>query len=151
MKSVALAALLLVASACSWTYGDGPSVTMARVAASEGPDAAVYMTVHPYGNPDRLVGVRTDSAVSVELHETVFGPDGSATMGPLTNLFLPARRPLVLEPGGLHLMLIQVNPLAVGDVVRMTLIWEQAGEIEVDVSVVDHSDTVVDDDQQSHD
>src|SRR5690606_40144836 len=116
----------------------------ARMGVPSGPHGAVYLTVHPYGTVDHLTTVRTDSARLVEFHETIISADGISTMRQVPTFELPARRALTLTPGGFHLMLIDVDRLEVGDVARMTLVWEQAGEIEVDVTVVHPSDTLVD-------
>ena len=49
---------------------------------------------------------------------------------------MPARRRLVLRPGGSHLMIVGLrNPLVKGDRVPLTLHFERAGELQVELEV----------------
>ncbi len=52
---------------------------------------------------------------------------------------------LVLEPGGYHLMLVDVERVVAGDEIDVTLIWENSGEMTVPVDVVAPGDTMSDD------
>lgn len=128
---VALVFVLL--TACS---GDGILVTQARIGQPTGPNAALYLTASSDGGADRLVAADTTVAAAVELHETTMGDDGTMSMGSVDAFQLPAEEELVLEPGGYHLMLIDADRLDVGDVVEVTLTWEDAGEMIVEAEVV---------------
>jgi copper(I)-binding protein len=49
---------------------------------------------------------------------------------------LPAGREVRLEPGGLHLMLMGLKaPLKAGDKLSLTLRFERAGEVTLDVPI----------------
>ena len=49
---------------------------------------------------------------------------------------LGAGKSVVLKPGGYHVMLMQLKqPLKEGDLVKLTLVFEKAGPIEVDATV----------------
>jgi copper(I)-binding protein len=67
-------------------------------------------------------------------------------MRPLASLDLPAGETLTLEPGGLHVMLIDVTPLAEGERISVTLHWQMAGDLEVEAEVVSPADTMGHDD-----
>lgn len=136
----ALAAGVLV-TGCQGSEGLG--VTEARVGAPTGPNAALYFTASNDGrDPDVLIGVSTDVAGGVEIHETTHDEDGTMGMRPVTSLDLPAGETLTLEPGGLHVMLIDVEPLEEGERISVTLHWQSAGDTEVEAEVVSPADTM---------
>ena len=118
-------------------------VTDVRMGQPTGPNAAVYFTASNGGDEaDRLIGASTDVAASVEIHESAMADDGTMGMAPVDGLDIPAGGELTLEPGGYHLMLVDADRLDIGDVVQVTLDWEKAGEMTVDVEVVDPSETM---------
>jgi hypothetical protein len=58
------------------------------------------------------------------------------TMKPVESIELPANTEVVLKPGGLHIMLIDlVEPLKVGSSFELTLRFEKAGTMTVSVPV----------------
>jgi copper(I)-binding protein len=135
-----LGALLVVA--CGGGDG-GLEVTEARMGQPTGPNAAVYFTVSNGGDqPDRLIAASTGVAASVQVHETAMAEDGTMSMHEVDGLDLPAGGTLALEPGGYHLMLIDAERADVGDTVQVTLDWENAGEMTIDVEVVAPGDTM---------
>jgi protein SCO1/2 len=121
----------------------GPVVTDARIGEPAGAQGALYFTATGYGSDDRLVAVETSVATNTELHETEIRDDGTATMRPLQAFDLPAGGRLVLEPGGYHVMLIDVDRLDVGSAVEVTLVWKNAGEMTIEATVVEAGDTMV--------
>ena len=122
--------------------GGAPQVSDARVGQPTGPNAAMYFMTTGGGQADRLVGAYTDAADSVELHETTTSDTGTVGMQAVDALDLPADGTLVLEPGGYHLMLVGADAMEVGDTIEVTLTWEVAGAMTLDVEVVDPSDTM---------
>lgn len=140
-RSVAALALLALAlAACGGNQGV-PEVTDARIGQPTGPNAALYFTATADA-ADRLLGAETDSAVSVEVHETTTGDDATMGMRAIAGVNLPAGEPLVLEPGGVHLMLIDAERMDVGDTIQVTLRWENAGEMLIEAEVVDPAETM---------
>lgn len=137
---MAIALVSLVVSACGGGT-DAPQITDARVGQPTGPNAALYFTAQGYGTDDALISASTDVAASVELHETVMGDDQTMSMRPVTSYPLPADGELVLEPGGLHIMFIDVDRLEVGSTVEVTLSWESAGDMQITADVVSPADT----------
>lgn len=132
----------MVIAVLATTTCSGPAVELSdvRLGAPTGPNAALYFTAS--GSSDRLVGAETAAALSVEIHESSVGGDGAVTMRRLDGLDLRSGEPLILEPGGLHLMLIGVERFDVGDTVEITLRWETAGDMTIEAAVVHPAETM---------
>ena len=145
MRATALCLALLLAACAVETADAGITVTQARIGAPTGPNAALYMVIQAGDGNDRLLSAETEVADAVELHETTTSADGATGMRALDGLDLSSGSDLVLEPGGHHLMLIDVEPLKVGQTVDVTLVWETAGSMTVVAEVVDPADTMEDD------
>lgn len=131
-------ALLLASPALA--HGDmaGPiqvEQPWARAAATA--NSAAYLTLENHGtDPDRLVAVATPAARSAELHTTSVDAQGVASMRPVQAIDLPAGGQAQLAPGGLHIMLMGLTqPLEVGQHFPVTLTFEKAGEMTVEVAV----------------
>ena len=72
-----------------------------------------------------LISAQSPAAESVELHSMTMH-NGVMRMRHLPTLALAAGKPVKLEPGGLHLMLINLKkPLQVGDTVQLDLNFSQ--------------------------
>jgi copper(I)-binding protein len=62
--------------------------------------------------------------------------EGVMQMEHIPGLEVPAKREVLLEPGGYHVMLIGVNTsLALGDTLPITLRFEKSGEIQMEAQV----------------
>jgi copper(I)-binding protein len=99
--------------------------------------AGAYLSIENNGEkPDRLVGGSTPAAGAVELHSSEI-TDGVMRMRQLPDgLDIPAGETATLAPGGYHFMLIDpVEPLQDGARVPLTLVFETAGAIEVELAV----------------
>lgn len=101
------------------------------------PNGAVYLTLTNQGEGDDvLLKVETDVAQAAELHETQIDAEGVMRMRPLDRLPLPAGEPVILEPGGKHIMLLDLEgEIAQGDTIQLTLNFEKAGPVTVEVPV----------------
>lgn len=148
MKRVSSRAILgailvagLVGSCSSGEFGV-PIVTEVRIGQPTGPNAALYFTAEGYGESDALVSVEANVAPTADLHETVVGDGGTMSMQSLPSIDLPASGDLVLEPGGYHVMLIDVDRLEVGDTFEVTLAWEKADSQHIEAIVVGPADTM---------
>jgi periplasmic copper chaperone A len=98
--------------------------------------AAGYMEIRNNGTQrDRLLSASTAAAKRVEMHLTQ--RDGEVLkMREVKAFDIPARERFELRPGGAHLMLVDIaQPLKKGERFAMTLRFERAGEIEVQVEV----------------
>ena len=89
------------------------------------PVRAAYMTLHnPSTTAQRIVGLHSESFAGVEIHQTVM-QDGMMRMQQLSNLQVKAGETVQLEPGGLHLMLIQpAEPTRPGEMHRIEIEYE---------------------------
>ena len=99
--------------------------------------AAGYMAISNAGeHADRLIGVETEAARKASLHTTEHGGDGVARMTPLAAITIPAGDTVVLEQGGMHMMLMGLTaPLKEGQMVPAVLIFETGGRVAVEFSV----------------
>ena len=80
-----------------------------------------------------VTGITSPDFEAAELHRTVV-EDGVARMLPVPDLTVPAGGSIMLEPGGLHLMLFDpVRPLQQGDTV--TLVLHRSDAICITLSV----------------
>jgi len=71
----------------------------------------------------------------VEFHHTSMEGD-VVHMMPVSGIDLLPGETIVFEPGGLHMMLAGLaSPLPPGDRVLLTLTFEQAGDVQVEVGV----------------
>jgi periplasmic copper chaperone A len=116
-------------------------VTGAFARASATPAAkagAVYFTIRNEGaTPDKLMSVATDAAQSAMLHENV-EENGVVSMRHLMELPIAPKETVTLSPRKLHVMLVGLKaPLKKGEHLALTLTFEKAGEVKVDVPVGD--------------
>ena len=103
-----------------------------------GPTAAAFMVIHNHGGPpDRLIDVRSDIAARTELHTHAADADGVMRMQRVEEGFdLPSDGEILLQRGGDHVMFMGLTePLAEGQVIPVTLVFEAAGEVLVEVVV----------------
>ena len=105
-------------------------------AAGQGGTGAGYMTIRNAGAaPDRILSARAAVAGTVELHTHI--RDGDVMrMRPVLAIDIPAGGAVQLAPGGLHIMLIGLTaPLRQGERVPLTLVFERAGEVQIQLAV----------------
>lgn len=135
----------LVAAQCSivpaggnTTTSTGSGITIVEpLARASIPNGAVYMTLtNGEESDDVLLKVETDAAQAAELHETQIDEQGIMRMRPVDQLPLPAGESVSLEPGGKHIMLIDLKEgLTAGDTLRLTLTFEKAGTQTIEVPI----------------
>lgn len=103
-------------------------------------NGAVYLKVHnPGSSADRLLAAESDIAAKVEIHEHALR-DGQMSMMRLHGLDLHPGATVEFVPSGLHLMLLGLaRPLVRGERYSLTLEFEHAGRIPVEVSIEDRS------------
>lgn len=109
----------------------------ARAMLPNQPTGGAYLTIANNGEAaDRLVAVTSPRAGRVEIHsmEVV---DDVMTMRPVEGgLEIPAGETVALEPGGLHLMFMEVaEPFAEGQAIPVTLQFETAGSVDISIAV----------------
>jgi copper(I)-binding protein len=99
--------------------------------------AAGYMKIANTGTePDRLVGGSSDVATSFQIHEMRM-EKGVAKMRPLTKgLEIKHGQTVEFAPNSFHIMFAGLKrPLAAGDHIKATLMFEKAGPLEVEFDV----------------
>ena len=108
----------------------------ARASIGAAKAGAAYMTLANHGSEaDRLLAVETDVARRSELH-THLMEDGVMKMRQVEAIEVDPGTPTVLEPGGLHVMLMGLEaPLEQGKSFPLRLVFERAGTIEVTVEI----------------
>lgn len=99
--------------------------------------AAFMLLTNTTDSDDRLLGAASDAAMRVELHTHVADDGGVMRMRPLEGgVALPAKGSHALARGGDHLMFMGLTrPFLDGDTITVTLTFEIAGEIEVEIPV----------------
>jgi len=141
-QGITVAILLITAlllSACG-AGSAGPQISVedawARPVPAAGGNGAVFMRlVNSGGEADQLVGGESPVAGGVEVHQTKM-EEGVMKMEHIPGLEVSPKDEVLLEPGGYHVMLIEVNqPLAAGDSLPITLRFEKSGEMKLDVQV----------------
>lgn len=140
MRALAVLLSLAGAAADAQDYRSGALVInrpWARATVTVQKVGAGYLTIRNEGaEADRLTGARATVAPTVELHTHEIDAEGVARMRQLEAIDLPAGASVELAPGGLHLMLIGLSgPLQEGQTFPLTLVFERAGEVVVEVAV----------------
>jgi copper(I)-binding protein len=139
-RTLIVCLLLFVLTACVSTPQRGIEVSEAtvRLLSSEMP-AAGYMTIRNNGNTaDRLVGVTSDDAQHLMLHQSSVDANGIASMKMVMSIDLPAGQQVELKPGSFHIVLSGLKEgLKAGDMVTLHLQFEQAGTIDVSAQVTE--------------
>lgn len=101
-------------------------------------NGAAYMTLLNTGTvADKLISVSTPAAKKAEIHTHVMD-GGMMKMRPVGALEIPPGDSTVLQPGGLHIMLMGLTaPLVEGKAFPLTLNFERAGSIELQVKIME--------------
>lgn len=143
LKSLAAAAALTVlvsASAFAHQYKLGDLVIhhpWTRATPPKAMAAGGFAAIENTGSDDdRLISVSTPVAGRAEIHEMAVN-NGVMTMRQSENGFaVPAGATSEMKPGGFHMMLMDLKqPLVEGEKVPVTLTFEKAGEVTVELAV----------------
>lgn len=131
------AALLL--SAC--TADEGVTVHNAWMRpTAQGDNGAVYFVLrNDSTEADELVGASSNVAEAVEIHESSMAPGTDVMqMNQVFSVPLSRGSEVVFEPGGYHVMLVNVSrELPVGETVEVTLHFKNHEDVPVNVSVAE--------------
>ena len=136
LAAAALASASLIASAHSFKVGAiAIGHPYARATVPGQPSGGAYLRLENTGADDKLVSVKAQVSQSIELHTSSMEGD-VMRMRQVDAIDVPANKAVVLAPGGMHIMLVGLKaPLKEGDRFPMTLKFEKAGEVVVDVVV----------------
>lgn len=108
-----------------------------RLAPPNAQATGAFMVLKNTGSKDaKLVKAANPASRLTELH-THINDQGVMRMRQVPAIDLPAKGEAVLQPGGLHVMLIDMKaPLSEGQVVPITLTFDDGSSKQVDVKVV---------------
>jgi hypothetical protein len=109
----------------------------ARASAGMAKAGTAYMVIENTGEADRLTAASSDVSEKAELHTHI--KDGDVMkMRRVDAIDVPANGKALLQPGGLHIMLVGLHaPLREGETFPVTLEFEKAGKMTVEVEVKD--------------
>jgi periplasmic copper chaperone A len=114
------------------------TVQGAYARASHGPNSAIFMTIQNDGSEDAtLTGAKVspDICKSSELHTHIQEGD-VFKMREVKSLAIPAKSILVLEPGGNHIMLMNLRkPLKDGQSINIKLVFKDTPMQSISVPV----------------
>ena len=141
--------ILIAATATAAEHGHGATpavVTVGNLELTGGftratlPNAPVgggYVTVtNKGGEADRLISAASPAAAVVQIHEMKMEGDLMKMNEVPDGVEIPAGATVTLKPGGLHIMFMQLTgPLVEGTRIPLTLTFEKAGSVEVELSV----------------
>lgn len=126
------------------TYTIGDIVIVGPAArANPNPVSSVYMHLENKGSEaDRLIAAACELAGMVQIHEVVTSGGQSQMQEVKGGIEIPANGHVDLKPGGYHIMLMDLQrPLEEGETIKVTLRFERAGEITIDVPVRTYENT----------
>ncbi|CUH76841.1 hypothetical protein TRM7557_01089 [Tritonibacter multivorans] len=120
-------------------FADSQIMVHDAYARSANPKAgAAFMHIMNHGDEaDRLVAVKSDVSARTELHTHKEDANGVMKMMEVKEGFeIPAGGMHMLKRGGDHVMFMGLNaPFEDGATVPVTLVFEKAGEVVIDVAV----------------
>jgi copper(I)-binding protein len=108
-----------------------------RLAPPNAPATGAFMVIKNNGDKDVKV-VKADNPASrvTELH-THLNEGGVMKMRPVPSIDIKAKGEAVLQPGSLHVMMIDLKaPMKEGDIVPITLSFDDGSTKQVDAKVV---------------
>lgn len=138
-KSTAFAAMTAAALAFP-AFAQQITVTdaYARSASPVAKSGAGFLVIENHsGHDDQLIGVSSPAAKLVQLHTHEQNSEGVMKMRHVEDGFaLPDNGMIMMQRGGDHVMFMGLTqPFEQGDMIPLTLIFEEAGEIAVEIPV----------------
>lgn len=138
-KSLISALLLatLLVSACSSSSGRLTIQDAWARPASAGENGAAYFVIeNGTAADDTLLSVSSEIAAATEVHMSMADGNGVMSMQMQEAVTVPAKGQVEFKPGGLHVMFVNLNRnLKVGDTISLTLNFEKAGSLTIEVPV----------------
>lgn len=109
----------------------------ARATPPTAPAGGGYLTITNTGTTsDRLISIKSPAAGAVQVHEMKMDGNVMRMREIEGGLAIPAGATVALAPGGFHLMMMGLKaPLKQGERVPVTLVFEKAGSIDVELAV----------------
>lgn len=139
---LALTALIVADSIPNPSHADDQSKihitdAWARVTLGKIANSAAYFSIDNSGtSDDRLIDARGEISDKIELHTHIRDGDVMRMRRLDAGVAVPAGKSVAFAPGGHHVMLIGVkSPLKEGNTFALTLVFEKAGTVVVDIPV----------------
>jgi copper(I)-binding protein len=139
--ALALAAMATGYSTGASAAGAADNVTavgpFVRLAPPNAQATGAFMVLKNNGEKDvKVVKAASPACKITELHEHI-NDAGVMRMRPVQSIAIKAKSETVLQPGGLHVMLIDLNaPMKEGDKIAITLSFDDGSSKQVDVPVM---------------
>ena len=130
--------LCLMILLCACTSSPGKVVITGAWArpADSGANSAAYFEIEGSAQGVVLQSVSSKVAEKTELHRTIIDAEGNARLEHQESVEIIGGENISFAPGGYHVMFINLHePLKVGDIFNLTLNFEKAGEVNIDVAV----------------
>ena len=138
--AVAVLAMIPVSATATATESDHAAPTVSQAWARATPPkikiGAAYVKIEGGHHGDRLVGASSKIADRVEIHAHAMD-GGKMSMTKIDDLDIPAGGTVKFEPGGYHLMLIDLRQqLKEGEQLKLVLEFANAGKVDVVARIV---------------
>jgi copper(I)-binding protein len=135
-----LALCLLAAPASAHEYKLGAlriGHAWARATAPTAPTGGGFLSIVNTGTtPDKLVAAKSPVAQNVQIHQMKMDGNVMRMREVEGGLEIPPGATVTLAPGGLHVMMMGLKaPLKQGEKVPLTLVFEKAGSIDVELAI----------------
>jgi len=104
---------------------------------SKGQNSAAYMRIaNGTASNDTLLNIQSSAAEKAELHESYQDENNITGMRPAGQQVIAESEKLYLQPGGLHIMLMNLQRnLAVGDTLSISLEFARVGTKNVNIPI----------------
>ncbi len=133
-----LAALMLLSATALAADGIRVEDAYIRSSTAKSTSAAAFMVViNDTDADDRLIAASSDVAEAVEMHSHSMDANGVMRMGEIEGgVPIAQGESHIFDRGGDHLMFMGLSqPLVQGDMIKVTLEFESAGAVDIDVPV----------------
>lgn len=126
--------LAIIIASCTGCNKNEPDIDSQKVKAwvrpaMEGGNSAAYFSyTNSEDRADTLISIKTSVSSNVQIHESFQTDDGMMGMRERDKIILQPGEQLILEPGGLHVMIMHLNQsIQSSDSVEMIIKWKVAG------------------------
>lgn len=145
-RASALAVVAAVLAACGSSSGTSSSSSAGAITAKDpwvktapsGMTAAFVTLDNGSDTADVLVSASTPAAGMVQLHEMVMKDGAMVMQEKKDGIAVPAHGTAVLEPGGNHIMLMELSaPIKVGEKVAITLTFASGTTLQIEAAARD--------------
>ena len=127
LKGLMFAAIGALAVQSAWAANVSVTDAWARATMPGQKVSGAYMQIQSDADA-RLLGASSPAVPRVEVHEMKMDGD-VMRMREVQSIDLPKGKTVSLEPGGFHIMLMNLpKPIAAGDVIPLTLVVESGGK-----------------------